>query len=166
MISALNPLTRWYRIDFLLQRLHQLNCRFYTDTLFSKEKSTVGNTCAQIFKDGEFVQTIPMRSKSETVTKVDRINREFGVENEILMDNSPGQTGYNTEMQIVTRLTRMDVRTTKTHYPWKNKAECVIQIIKGKAKRRRFQRDIPKRVWKFGIVWEYEIYSQTAGNDG
>ena len=50
--SALKPLTRRYRIDLLYQRLHILNCRFYTDTLFTKYKSIFGNTCAHIFTDG------------------------------------------------------------------------------------------------------------------
>ena len=60
--SALKPLTRRYRTDFLSQRLRRLNCRFYTDTLFAKDKYIVNNTCAQIFADGEFVHIIPMRS--------------------------------------------------------------------------------------------------------
>ena len=34
--SALKPLTRRYRTDLLSQRLRQLNCVFYTDTLFAK----------------------------------------------------------------------------------------------------------------------------------
>ena len=63
--SALKPLTQWYITDLLSQRLRRLNCRFYTDTLFSKDKSIVGNTCAQIFTDGGFVQIITMRYKSE-----------------------------------------------------------------------------------------------------
>ena len=36
---ALKPLTRRYRTDFLSQRLHRLNFRFYTDTLFAKDKN-------------------------------------------------------------------------------------------------------------------------------
>ena len=64
VISALKPLTWRYRTDFLSQRLRLLNYIFYTDTLFAKEKSIVGNKCAHIFTDGEFVQIIPMRSKS------------------------------------------------------------------------------------------------------
>ena len=79
-----------------MQRLRQLNCGFYTDTLFAKDKYIVGNACAQIFTDGEFVQIIPMRYKSEAGTTLDRINRDFGVANEIFMDNAPKQTGYNT----------------------------------------------------------------------
>ena len=133
--------------------------------LFVEDKSTVGNTCAQIFTDGEFVQIIPMISKSGAVTTVERIHREDRVANEIFMDNETEQTGYNTEMQGVSRLARMEVRTIEPYSPWKNKAEGVIKIIKGKAKRRRVQRNIPKRVWDFRMVWEVEIYYRTAGKD-
>ena len=49
VISALKPPMQRYRIYFLSQRLRRLNCRFYADTLFSKDKSIVWNTCAQIF---------------------------------------------------------------------------------------------------------------------
>ena len=44
--------------------------------------------------------------------------------------------------------------------------ESIINIIKGKAKRRRFQMNIPNRVWDFGIVWEADIYSRTADKYG
>ena len=40
-----------------------------------------------------------------------------------------------------------------------------MKIIKGKAKRRRVQRNTHKRVWEFGMVLEAEIYSQIAGKD-
>ena len=49
VISALKPLTCQYRTYFLLQRLHQLNFRFYTNVLFAKDKSIVGNTCAPVW---------------------------------------------------------------------------------------------------------------------
>ena len=58
----------------------------------------------------------------------------------------------------------MDVRTNGTQYKCQNKADSVIKIIKGKSKRRRVQRNIPKRVWDFGTVREYYIYYLTAGN--
>ena len=96
VISALKPLTWRYITNFMLQRLHQLNRRFYTETLFAKDKFIVGNLCAQIFTYGEFVEIILTRSKSEAGTTLDRINRDFGVVNEAFMDNEPEQTGYNT----------------------------------------------------------------------
>ena len=42
-----------------------------------------------------------MRSKSEADTKLDRINWDVGVENEVFMVNDSAQNGYNTEMQRV-----------------------------------------------------------------
>ena len=54
-----------------------------------------------------------MRSKSEVGIELDRINWDVGVANEIFLDNAPKQTGYNTEMQIVARLERIEVRTTE-----------------------------------------------------
>ena len=107
-----------------------------------------------------------MRYKSEAGTILDRINWDVGVENEIFMDNAPKQTSYNTEMQRVERLARMEVRTTEPYYPWQNKAESVIKIIKVKAKRIIVQKNITKRVWYFGMVSEAETYSLTAGKDG
>ena len=107
-----------------------------------------------------------MISKSEAGTTLDRINRDVGVANEIFMENAPGKTGYNTEIQRVARLTRMEVQTTEPYSPWQNKAESVIKIIKGKAKLRRVQRNINKRIWEFGMVWEAEIYYRTSVKDG
>ena len=72
----------------------------------------------------------------------------------------------NTEMQRVKRLAKMEVRTTDPYYPWQNKYESVIKIINGKARRRRVHRNIPNMVWDFGMVWEADIYSRTAGKDG
>ena len=76
-----------------------------------------------------------MRSKSESGIELDRMNWDVGVANKIFMDNSTKQTGYNTEMKIVVRLSIMDVQTTGPYSAWKNKAESGIKIIKGKSKR-------------------------------
>ena len=54
-----------------------------------------------------------MRSKPEACTTLDRINRDVGVANKILMKNATRQTGYNTEMQRVEILTRMEFQTTE-----------------------------------------------------
>ena len=44
-----------------------------------------------------FFQITLMRSNSEAGTTLDRINWDFGVANEIFMDNEPNQNDYNTE---------------------------------------------------------------------
>ena len=95
-----------------------MNCIFYTDTLFANNKSIVGNTCAHIFTDGEFVQIIPMQSKPEAGTTLDKINQDVGVANKIFIENAFGKTGYNTEIQRVSRLASMETRTTDPYSPW------------------------------------------------
>ena len=107
-----------------------------------------------------------MRYKSEAGTTLDRINWDVRVVNEIFMDNAPEKTGYNTEMHRLEILERMEVQTSEPYSPWQNKAESIIKIIKGKSKRRIFQRNISKRIWDLDMVWEAEIYSRTAGKDG
>ena len=61
VISSMNPLKWKYRIDFFLQRLQRLNYTYYTDTIFAKDKFIFWNTCARMFKDGEFAQIISIR---------------------------------------------------------------------------------------------------------
>ena len=62
--SAIGPLTRRYRTNILQLHYRRLVTRFYTDTMFSKTKSLKGNTCAQVYTDGEgFVRAYPMTSK-------------------------------------------------------------------------------------------------------
>ena len=107
-----------------------------------------------------------MRSKSESGMTLDRINRYVEVANVIFMDNETNKTCYNTEIHRVARLEIMDIHTTEPHYPCQNKAENVINIIKEKSKRRRVQRNIPKRDWDFGMVWESDIHYHTVGKDG
>ena len=43
--------------------------------------------------------------------------------------------------------------------------ESEIRIIKGISNRRRFQRNTPKIVWDFGMVYESEIYYSSAIKD-
>ena len=62
-------------------------------------------------------------------------------------------------------MARMDACTTKRHDSWKNMAEIVMNSMKVKSKRIRFNRNTPKGVWDFGMVWEADIYSRASGKD-
>ena len=46
--SALAPLSLWYHTDIMQQHLRRLNTKFYTDTLFVKCKSILGNNVVQV----------------------------------------------------------------------------------------------------------------------
>ena len=165
--SAVGPLTRRYRTDFMSQRLRRLSTTWYTDTLFAKNKSLVGNTCAQMFTDGDgFTYVHPMKSKAQAGEALHKVTKDVGVPNTIISDGAAEQTGPKTHFKQVMKKCHIDSRTTEPYSPWQNKAENSIGIIKGKAKRRRIRRQIPRRCWDFGIVWESEIYCRTAGKDG
>lgn len=165
--SAIIPLSRRYRTDLLSQRLRILDCKIYTDTLFAKEKSISGNKCAQIFTDGSgFVFVYPMKLKSEAGDAMNVMTRDIGVPREVFSDNAFEEIGSNTEFQKCLNRCIIDYRRTEPFSPWKNIAENIIGIIKQKTKRRRINRNIPKRLWDFGMVLEAEIYSRTSGKDG
>ena len=46
-----------------------------------------------------------------------KINRDVDVSNQIFMDNAPEHTGYNTEMQRVSKMSTMVVHTTDPRFP-------------------------------------------------
>ena len=165
--SAILPLSRRYKTDMLSQRLRRLSTRFYTDTGYGPSKSLAGNTCMQIFTDGEgFVVAYPMSSKAGAGDMLQRNCNDVGVPNELHMDNAPEMIRENTAFQEVCRNQKIKTTTIEPKSPWQNKCENIIGVIGKKATTRRARRKAPKCVWDYGYVWECEIYSRTAGRDG
>jgi hypothetical protein len=165
--SAILPLTRRYRTDLLSQRLKRLSAQFYTDTAFAKYTSIAGNTCLQLFTDGNgFVVAYPMRSKSEAGDALHKHCRDIGVPNRLHMDNAPEMTGRDSDFGMTCKNNKISTTTIEPKSPWQNKCENIIGVIKKRAKGRRIRRRIPQCVWDFGIVWECEIYSRTANKEG
>jgi len=118
--SAILPLTRRYRTDLLSQRLRCLNTRFYTETIFFKIGTSLrGNTCAQVFTDGNGrVFVYPMKGKSEAGQQLISLIEEVGVPNELHRDGAPelltryaGNIGYVLHSQNPTRLSRKSAKT-------------------------------------------------------
>ena len=165
--SAEQPLQRRYRTDLMSQKLRRLSCRFYTDTFFSRTTSVNGNKCAQLFTDGNGMVVIyPMRSKSLAGSKLTEFAQQIGIPNDLTMDGAKEQTGYNSSMMKEIRRLKIKWHTTEPYSPWQNKAENTIGIIKSKYHNRMVRRKVPKAFWDFGVIWEAEIYSRTAGKDG
>jgi hypothetical protein len=119
-----------------------------------------------MFTDGDgFAYMHPMKSKSQAGEALNKVTLNVGVPNCIISDGAKEETEDNMEFVKALKRCHIDNRTTEPYSPWQNKAENVIGIIKGKAKRRRIRRRVPKRCWDFGLVWEAEIYCRTAGKD-
>ena len=161
--SAILPLTRRYRTDLLSQGLRRLNTRFYTDTMFSKICTSLrGNTCAQIFTDGNgAVFVYPMKSKSEAGQQLINLIRQIGIPYEIHRDGAP-EMGGNSDFSKIWREYRIRSMFTEPHSPWQNKCENTIGVLRKKVHARRARRRIPKCVWDFHIIWEAQIYTRTV----
>ena len=95
MILSLKPLKRHSRTGFLSQRIHSKLEVLHGHTIF-KGQNHSWEYMPPDFQTWRIFQIDPMSSKSDTGTTLDRINPGVGVENEILMDNAPDNTGYNT----------------------------------------------------------------------
>ena len=72
------------------QRLQRLNTTFYTDTLFAKCKSMIGNNVAQVYTGGQgFFHVDPRTSKSLAGLTLDNPTNNIGIHNPIIYDGSP-----------------------------------------------------------------------------
>ena len=83
--SALLPLTRIFHTYLISQRVRRLSCVFYTDILFAKHKSIIGNTFAQIFTDREgLVYVYPIQSELQAREYFNVVTRDIGVPNTLI----------------------------------------------------------------------------------
>ena len=58
--NAVHPMSRRLRVDHLHLHRPLLSGTCYADTLLSKVKSIIGNTCANLFTQGKFTKVVPM----------------------------------------------------------------------------------------------------------
>ena len=160
--TASVPLYRRYRTDLMSLRYNRLNDRFYTDTLFAKVKSLSGKTCMQVFCNADFVYTHAMVSKSEAGEALHNFVQDVGVPTDLVSDLAGEQTGWKSDFVREANRLRIRQRGTEPMSQWQNKAERVIGELKKRWLRRKTERNIPGRLWDYGLKWESEIMSRTA----
>jgi hypothetical protein len=118
-------------MDLLSMNLRGLNCKFFTNTLFSKSCLIVGNTCAQIFYGPNgFMYIFPMVSKSEAGESLDRFVNDVGIPNELVYDGAGEQVGRQSHFDQSVRHYKINKHMIEPFSPWQNKAESGIRIIK------------------------------------
>ena len=126
-----------------------------------KTKSLKGNTCAQIFTDGEvFVWIEPMKSKSEAGESLKKLIQDVGITNALTFDRAKEQVGENTEFQKTIKKYHIKQHQNEAETQKLNRAEDCVREIKRRWKQRIIRRRVPKRVWDFAMVWEAEILSR------
>ena len=165
---ALHPLHQRYRVDHLNLNRRRLNTTMYTDTLFARTKSLRQNTCAQVYTNGKFTQVYPMRAETgdgvgQTLTL---LTEDVGIPDTLVYDLAAVQEGSQTHFQKEVR--RLKIKTKmaeKGHHQQNWAAEQEILGLKRRWKALMMEKDVPKRLWDYGIVYMAEIMSRTARGD-
>ena len=122
--SALHPLTRRYKTDFMQSKYHRLNTTFFTDTIFPTIKSLNQYTCAQVWANAEgYVYVDPLRSKKDTHISLNHLVEDIGVPRQIFSDGAKEETGLGS------KFVRW-AQELKCNSQWQNRGEGTIGKLK------------------------------------
>jgi hypothetical protein len=95
--TALHPMTRRVRVKHLHLHHQRLQGMWYADTLLSKVKSKLGNTCANVYSQGKFTRVIPMTSRKDAGKSLIEAMDDVRVPERLITDGATEFTGTHTE---------------------------------------------------------------------
>ena len=165
--TAIHPMTRRVRVDHLNLHRRRLRGMWYTDTLLSKVKSILGNTCANVYTQGKFTQAVPMISRKDAGKSLVEFSDDVGIPEDLTTDGATEFTGRHTKFVKEARRMRIRLHTTESgHKNQNHAAEREIGHLAKCWKLRMTKKKVPKRLWDFGLVYESELLSRMArGSD-
>ena len=161
--TAVQPMSRRLRNDH--PHLHSsLICgKWYADTLLSKVKSIRGNTCANVFTQGNFTKVVPMIAQSDAGKLLVDFTDDVGIPERLVTDGEGEFTGKGKQPMKEARRTRIQLHTIKQGQKnHNNAAEHEIGFLAKRWKLRIQKKRLPKRLWDFGLVVESEILTRMA----
>jgi hypothetical protein len=159
--TALHPLHRRYRVDHLHLNRKRLNGDWFTDTLFSQTISLQGNTCAQVYTNGNYTSVHPMTSKSRVGITLTEFSDDVGIPDSLTSDGAPEMVGPKTDFmkevnRLKVRLKRAEVGRSNQNYA----AEREIGELKKRWRNRMARKKVPKRLWDYGLVYEAGVLNR------
>jgi hypothetical protein len=95
--TAVHPMTRRVRVDHLNLHRQRLKGTWFADTLLSKVKSKLGNTCANVYTQGKFTRVIPMTSRKDAGKSLIDFTDDVGIPEWLITDGATEFTGRHTE---------------------------------------------------------------------
>ena len=156
--SAILPLSRRYRADRMYS-MKRLNSKFATDTFYSDYKYINQNTCAQIYshKNG-FSAVYPLENATgdSIGQSLTTFSNDFGVPEHLTFDGATAQVGRNTLFMKTLRKYHCNFCISSPQRPNENPAEAGIRALKLRWYRLMHKREVPRRLWDFGLVWVAE----------
>ena len=164
--SAILPIARRYRADrqFGLKRL---NGKYATDTLWAKTRSIRGNIAAQIYshKCGFCKAYLIDKANNERVGhSLSTFVNEYGAPEHLTFDGAAVQVGRKTLFQKYVRKYEITTHRSAPRRPNENPAEGAIREIKKKWYRLQSKRNVPDRLWDFGIEYICETSCLTTNS--
>ena len=164
--SAILPLARRYKADRMLS-VKRLAGSFATDTLYSKIKSLHQNIASQIYshKCGFNVTYHLKKVDGENVgfTLSDFVH-EYGAPQKLTYDGAQVQRGSKTRFVDIIRRANIDYHVTSPRRPNENPAESAIREVKKRWYRIQHKKNIPSRLWDYGITWVCETGNVTVSS--
>ena len=162
--SAVLQLSRRYRADRVFEK-PLLRGDFYTDTMDGRCKSINGNKYAQVFANKDFfAYSYPLTSKSEAGDALRQFIQEFGRPEKMTYDGSQEQCGRKTEFTKNVRKYSINYHTTEPYRPNHNFAEGVIREVRKKWFRIMVRKNVPQRLWDYGLQWVCDIQNRTSNS--
>ncbi len=117
----MHPLHCQYRVNHLHLNRQCLNVDWFINTLFSKVTSIQGNTCSQIFTNGNFTTVHPLNSKARVAQALTEFTDDVGIPDTLLSDGAAELTGQHTDVmkevnRLKIRLRRSDAGQSNQNY--------------------------------------------------
>ena len=164
--SATLPIGRRYRADrqFGLKRL---NGKFATDTLWAKSKSLLGNVASQIYthKCGfNATYNIPKADNENVGYSLNDFVSDYGAPEHLTYDGAAVQVGRHTLFQKSLRKYQIKNHVSAPRRPNENPAEASIREVKKRWYRLQAKKNIPDRLWDYGIKYVCETGNLTVNS--
>jgi hypothetical protein len=131
--------------------------------MFAAEKSTRGNTCAQVFTNGNgYSLFYPLEKKGLAHRALTKTIQDVGIMKDLTVDGAGELNDKSLQWGKIVKEHRINQRTTELYSPWQNRAEAEIREIKKGIRRATRRTGSPYRLWDYCGQWVSAIRRLTA----
>ena len=164
--SAILPISRRYRADRFYE-MKKLDGKFATDTIWADIKSLNQHKYSQIYthKCG-FAISYPLDSMTgdNIGLSLQDFVHDYGIPNHLTFDGHPSQVGQGSLFMKNVRKYGIQYHVSSPRRPEQNPAEGGIREIKRRWYRIMTKKDVPRRLWDFGLNWVCETGNITVSS--
>ena len=164
--SAILPISRRYHAD-RQYGVKRLKGKFSTDTIWARSKSLRGNVCTQIYSHKCGFNSSHHMEKANNINVGHSLKgfiSDYGAPEHLTYDGAAVQVGKHTLFQDT--LKKHDIRhhTSGPRRPNENPVEGSIREIKKRWYRLQAKKNVPDRLWDYGIDYICETGNLTTNS--